>query len=69
MLKFIKNLSMLSTTLDALQNANAIEVLVELLSENINEMHIKVTILLVVNLITFHAPYAKPSIRKYQIKY
>ena len=31
MLKFIKNLSMLATTLDALQNSNAIEVLTDLL--------------------------------------
>ncbi|KAK5787717.1 hypothetical protein VI817_010214 [Penicillium citrinum] len=31
MLKFIKNLSMLSTTLDALQNSNAIDVLTDLL--------------------------------------
>ena len=34
MLKFIKNLSMLSTTLDALQNSNAIEVLTDLLSSS-----------------------------------
>ncbi|SMR60717.1 unnamed protein product [Zymoseptoria tritici ST99CH_1E4] len=32
MLKFIKNLSMLATTLDALQNSNAIEVLTDLLN-------------------------------------
>ena len=32
MLKFIKNLSMLSTTLDSLHSANAIEMLIELLS-------------------------------------
>jgi hypothetical protein len=32
MLKFIKNLSMLSTTLDSLHSANAIELLIELLS-------------------------------------
>lgn len=31
MLKFIKNLSMLSTTLDSLHSANAIEMLIELL--------------------------------------
>ncbi|KAI9717479.1 MAG: hypothetical protein M1828_007179 [Chrysothrix sp. TS-e1954] len=31
MLKFVKNLSMLSTTLDALQNSNAIEALIDLL--------------------------------------
>ncbi|KAL8711288.1 MAG: hypothetical protein Q9220_004185 [cf. Caloplaca sp. 1 TL-2023] len=34
MLKFIKNLSMLSTTLDSLQNSNAIDVLTELLRSN-----------------------------------
>jgi serine/threonine protein kinase len=34
MLKFIKNLSMLSTTLDALQNSNAIEVLTDLLGSS-----------------------------------
>ena len=32
MLKFVKNLSMLSTTLDALQNSNAIEALIDLLN-------------------------------------
>ncbi|KAL8737387.1 MAG: hypothetical protein Q9181_001724 [Wetmoreana brouardii] len=41
MLKFIKNLSMLSTTLDALQNANAIDVLTELLRNNLNEPHFR----------------------------
>lgn len=41
-LKFLKNISMLSTTLDALQNANAIEVLVDLLFENVNKKHVKV---------------------------
>lgn len=35
MLKFIKNLSMLATTLDALQNSNAIEVLTDLLSSSL----------------------------------
>ncbi|KAI5360248.1 putative serine/threonine-protein kinase, active [Septoria linicola] len=35
MLKFIKNLSMLSTTLDALQNSNAIEALTDLLGSSI----------------------------------
>lgn len=35
MLKFIKNLSMLATTLDALQNSNAIEVLTELLQSSL----------------------------------
>jgi len=35
MLKFIKNLSMLATTHDALQNSNAIEVLTDLLSSSI----------------------------------
>ncbi|KAI9696937.1 MAG: hypothetical protein M1836_004898 [Candelina mexicana] len=37
MLKFIKNLSMLSTTLDSLANSNAIEVLVDLLSSSMKE--------------------------------
>ncbi|KAL8695313.1 MAG: hypothetical protein Q9218_000212 [Villophora microphyllina] len=37
MLKFIKNLSMLSTTLDTLQNSNAIDVLAELLRTNLKE--------------------------------
>ena len=37
MLKFIKNLSMLSTTLDALQNSNAIEVLTDLLSSSMKQ--------------------------------
>lgn len=36
MLKFIKNLSMLATTLDALQNSNAIEVLTDLLQSELN---------------------------------
>lgn len=35
MLKFIKNLSMLATTLDALQNSNAIEVLTDLLQSSL----------------------------------
>ena len=39
MLKFIKNLSMLSTTLDSLQNSNAISVLTELLQRSMNEKH------------------------------
>ncbi|KAI5802119.1 hypothetical protein FPQ18DRAFT_383141 [Pyronema domesticum] len=39
MLKFIKNLSMLSATLDTLQNANAIEVLTDLLRSNNNAPH------------------------------
>ncbi|KAH9828404.1 cytokinesis protein sepH-like [Teratosphaeria destructans] len=39
MLKFIKNLSMLATTLDALQNSNAIEVLTDLLGANMNAPH------------------------------
>ena len=34
MLKFIKNLSMLSTTLDSLHSANAMEMLIELLSHS-----------------------------------
>lgn len=37
MLKFIKNLSMLSTTLDPLNNSNAIDVLSELLNEGMNK--------------------------------
>ena len=41
MLKFIKNLSMLSTTLDALHNSNAIDVLTELLSEGMNLPHFR----------------------------
>ena len=41
MLKFIKNLSMLSTTLDALYNSNAIEVLIDLLSSSMKELHFK----------------------------
>ena len=41
MLKFIKNLSMLSTTLDALQNSNAIDVLTELLRTSTKEPHFK----------------------------
>ena len=36
MLKFIKNLSMLATTHDALQNSNAIEVLTDLLGSSID---------------------------------
>lgn len=38
MLKFIKNLSMLSTTLDSLQNANAIELLIDLLESSMNKV-------------------------------
>ena len=41
MLKFIKNLSMLSTTLDALQNSNAIDVLADLLSSSMKEPHFR----------------------------
>ena len=41
MLKFIKNLSMLSTTLDSLQNSNAIDVLTELLRHNSKEPHFR----------------------------
>ena len=41
MLKFIKNLSMLSTTLDALQNSNAIDVLIELLKTSMNAPHFR----------------------------
>ncbi|MCJ1380240.1 hypothetical protein MMC17_003343 [Xylographa soralifera] len=39
MLKFIKNLSMLSTTLDSLQNSNAIGVLTDLLRTSTKETH------------------------------
>ena len=39
MLKFIKNLSMLSTTLDSLSNSNAIEVLTDLLHISSKELH------------------------------
>ncbi|OQO05249.1 hypothetical protein B0A48_09016 [Cryoendolithus antarcticus] len=41
MLKFIKNLSMLATTLDALQNSNAIEVLVDLLNASMKMPHFR----------------------------
>ena len=41
MLKFIKNLSMLSTTLDTLHNSNVIDVLSELLSNNMNKPHFR----------------------------
>ena len=41
MLKFIKNLSMLSTTLDALHNSNAIDVLTDLLGNSMNLSHFK----------------------------
>lgn len=41
MLKFIKNLSMLATTLDALQNSNAIEVLTDLLGASMNASHFR----------------------------
>lgn len=41
MLKFVKNLSMLSTTLDALQNSNAIDVLTDLLRNNSKEPHFR----------------------------
>ncbi|KAK6535103.1 hypothetical protein TWF694_001589 [Orbilia ellipsospora] len=41
MLKFAKNLSMLSTTLDILQNANAIEILTEMLAENSHKPQFK----------------------------
>lgn len=37
MLKFIKNLSMLSTTLDSLHSANAIELLIDLLSRSMEQ--------------------------------
>ncbi|KAI1875210.1 hypothetical protein JX265_004268 [Neoarthrinium moseri] len=39
MLKFIKNLSMLSTTLDVLHSADAIDLLIELLSGNMKKGH------------------------------
>lgn len=41
MLKFIKNLSMLSTTLDSLQNSNAIDVLTDLLRNSLREPHFR----------------------------
>lgn len=41
MLKFIKNLSMLSSTLETLQNSNAIEVLTELLDRSRTAAHFK----------------------------
>ncbi|KAL1302173.1 hypothetical protein AAFC00_002604 [Neodothiora populina] len=41
MLKFIKNLSMLATTLDALQNSNAIEVLTDLLNASMKFAHFR----------------------------
>ena len=41
MLKFIKNLSMLATTLDSLQNSNAIEVLTDLLNASMKLAHFR----------------------------
>ena len=41
MLKFIKNLSMLASTLDALQNSNAIEVLTDLLNASMKLPHFR----------------------------
>lgn len=41
MLKFIKNLSMLAATLDALQNSNAIEVLTDLLNASMKLPHFR----------------------------
>lgn len=41
MLKFVKNLSMLSTTLDALDNSNAIDVLTDLLSSGMSQPHFR----------------------------
>jgi len=41
MLKFVKNLSMLATTLDSLQNSNAIEVLTDLLSSSMKVTHFR----------------------------
>lgn len=51
MLKFIKNLSMLTATLETLQNANAIEVLTDLLQQSINGSHFRVGAL---SLIYYH---------------
>ena len=42
MLKFIKNLSMLTATLETLHNANAIEVLTDLLKASMNGSHFRV---------------------------
>ena len=42
MLKFIKNLSMLTATLETLQNANAIEVLTDLLEASRHGSHFRV---------------------------
>lgn len=42
MLKFIKNLSMLTATLETLHNANAIEVLTDLLKASMNGTHFRV---------------------------
>ena len=41
MLKFVKNLSMLATTHDSLQNSNAIEVLTDLLSSSMKLPHFR----------------------------
>jgi serine/threonine protein kinase len=41
MLKFIKNLSMLSTTLDVFENSNAIDVLTDLLGGGMNQPHFR----------------------------
>jgi hypothetical protein len=41
MLKFIKNLSMLSSTLDSLQNSNAIDVLTDLLKSTMKQPHFR----------------------------
>ncbi|KAH8693148.1 serine-threonine kinase SepH [Talaromyces proteolyticus] len=41
MLKFIKNLSMLSTTLESLQNSNAIDVLTEILRSTMKQPHFR----------------------------
>ncbi|KAF2864004.1 hypothetical protein K470DRAFT_273982 [Piedraia hortae CBS 480.64] len=41
MLKFIKNLSMLATTLESLQNSNAIEVLTDLLGASMHAPHVR----------------------------
>lgn len=41
MLKFIKNLSMLSTTLESLQNSNAIDVLTDLLRSTMKRTHFR----------------------------
>lgn len=41
MLKFVKNISMLSTTLDTLESSNAIDVLTDLLRNTMNQPHFR----------------------------